>query len=196
MDMDHVDEDGNPTTSASVNGTTEGEETPNVLITPLKDSLLSELGEFIESLPDCQSWDVAGPTSLVAPDLGPERQPPFTRGFGQAENYPVTKEDLEAIQKCIGEATSFVEYMVMTIKDTKASLNRRAARHRLREAGGDMAGFMKSRGLGSPLVECIGIEEAWPPGLGWGVSSPTPRRKMVSGGSSSPATPPAVGLDP
>ncbi|KAH7141258.1 hypothetical protein B0J13DRAFT_623634 [Dactylonectria estremocensis] len=78
----------------------------------------------------------------------------------------VSTKQLVRIQKCVEHIESFHDTVWRGIETVKSSLNRRRARYRLAKYHGDLTGFMKSRGMGSPLTDVIGIDEAWP-STGW-----------------------------
>ncbi|KAK7426640.1 hypothetical protein QQZ08_006818 [Neonectria magnoliae] len=109
------------------------------------------------------------------------------------EGQQVSADQLIQLQKCIDETDSFHEYIWCSIRDNKAALNRRQARYRLMEAGGDMAGFMKSGGLGSPLVDVIGIDEEWLDDS-WGMPVERKVRRKIYHSGMAHVEPPATGI--
>ncbi|KAK7414354.1 hypothetical protein QQX98_006796 [Neonectria punicea] len=109
------------------------------------------------------------------------------------EGQQVSADQLIQLQKCINEADSFHEYIRCSIRDNKAALNRRQARYRLMEAGGGIAGFMKSGGLGSPLVDVISIDEEWLDDS-WGRPVERKVRRKIYHGGMAHVGPPTTGI--
>ncbi|KPM37818.1 hypothetical protein AK830_g8727 [Neonectria ditissima] len=101
----------------------------------------------------------------------------------------VSADQLIRLQSCIDETDEFHEHMLASIRENKAALNRRQARYRMREAGGDMAGFMKSGGLGSPLVDVVGVDEEWLDDP-WDIHVRARQRRKIFHGAGTPPGPP------
>ncbi|KAH8685201.1 hypothetical protein BGZ61DRAFT_479961 [Ilyonectria robusta] len=107
--------------------------------------------------------------------------------------YTISAEQLVRLQSCIELIGDLHDSALRSIRDVKAALNRREARHRLRASGGDFTRFMKSRGLGTPLVNVIAIDEVWPD-TEWDAPTWKPPRKKICYGTRRPVGPPAAGI--
>lgn len=178
---------------AVVTNKTNNNEDPNVLTVPLRDSFPVQLHVYLDLL-DAE-YGGAPPSPSTAPSyLSPERLPPFTWNFVRSQHCPVTKDDLAVLQQCIEDTEVVLHNIRQGILDTKVASNRREDRFRMSESNEDITEFMKSRGLGSPLVKSIGIDDFWPFDWGYGFPRTHSRRKIYNGSSSRPSTPPAVGI--
>ncbi|KAL6407820.1 hypothetical protein AUP68_08845 [Ilyonectria robusta] len=107
--------------------------------------------------------------------------------------YTISAEQLVRLQSCIELIGDLHDSALRSIRDVKAALNRREARHRLRASGGDFTRFMKSRGLGTPLVNVIAIDEVWPD-TEWDAPTWKPPRKKICYGTRRPVGLPAAGI--
>ncbi|KAF7545187.1 hypothetical protein G7Z17_g9372 [Cylindrodendrum hubeiense] len=193
----------------------EDDETSHILLRPWSQSFPVELKSHLDRVDaennrnldasnsgsPCGTCDLepSHPTSTSASDgSDPKTIPPSQELRDQNAPhhcYTVSAEQLNRLQKCISHVEKFHDSVLRSIKDVKTALNRRKDRYRLAAPDGDFSKFMKSRGLGSPLVDVIVIDDGWPD-TEWDTPVWKPSRKKIYHGTDARTRvgPPAVGI--
>lgn len=158
----------------------------NALMTPCNKSFPTQLRALVEQVEHDKkmiNWLDRLPAAVIDANAAQYPCRSAWAKYAERRRAPtdlITAAHLLQLHEHIQDLTRFRSYLRTSVKDVSDALNRREDRYVMRETNGDITSFMKSRGLGSPLVESISADEKWPDEEDtWGMPPvKTPRRKI------------------